>query len=135
MYIQLAITKKNKYLVNSREGGGNSPALDRFVTSIENPSVYCVVFVKMCCLMFYREPCLTQASLAEQYLMDLYSRYWSRPCRGREVHRPGVERRTVCGVRLGKKSRVAGGSSRCTEYTPHRYTICDWKHSVGYCMF
>nr|XP_022307835.1 uncharacterized protein LOC111113835 [Crassostrea virginica] len=25
--------------------------------------------------------------------------------------------------------------SRCTEYTPHRYTICDGQQSVGYCMF
>ena len=65
MYIQLTFTKKNKYLVNSRGEGGNSPALDRFVTSIENPSVYCEVFVKICCLMFYREPCITQVSLAE----------------------------------------------------------------------
>ena len=131
MYIQLTFTKKkkHKYLVNSREGGGNSPALDRFMTSIENPSVYCVVF---CCLMFYREPCITQASLAEQYLQVSY---WSRPCRGRAVHRPGVGGRTVCGVRQRTNSRVGGGSRSCTEYTPHRYTVCDRQRSVGYCMF
>ena len=64
MYVQLTFTK-NKYLVNSRGERANSPALDRFVTSIENPSVYRVVYVKMCCLMFYREPCITQASMAE----------------------------------------------------------------------
>ena len=64
MYIQLTFTK-NKYLVNSSGERCNSPALDRFVTSIENPSVYCVVFVKMCCLMFYREPRLTSARGAE----------------------------------------------------------------------
>ena len=64
MYIQSTFTK-NKYLVNSRRERSNSPALHRFVTCIENPSDYCVVFIKMCCLMFYREPCITQVSLAE----------------------------------------------------------------------
>ena len=132
MYIQLTFTKKTKYLVNLREERHNSPALDRFVTSIENPSVYCVVFVKICCLMFYREPRSKQARVAEQYLQVLY---WSRPCRGRAVHWPGMGRRTVCGVIRGQNGRVAGGSSRCTEYTPHRYTICEGKQSLGYCMF
>ena len=41
--------KKKKYLVNSRGERNNSPALDRFVTSIEKPSVTCAVFVKICC--------------------------------------------------------------------------------------
>ena len=131
MCIQLTFTK-NKYLVNSRWERSNSPALDRFVTSIENPSDYCVVFIKMCCLMFYREPCITQTSLAEQYLEVLYS----RPCRGREVHRSKLGRRTVCSVkRRTNNSRVAGGSRRCTEYTPHCYTVYDRQQTVGYCMF
>ena len=94
------------------------------------------MFVKVYHLMFYREPRLTQACVAKY---NLWVFCWrpccSRACCGRSVHRSGVERRTVCGVKQGtNNSRVAGGSWRCSEYTPHRYTLYDGKHSVGYCM-
>ena len=80
--------------------------------------------------MFYREPCISQARVAEQYRPVFYS----RPRRGRAVHGPGVGRRTVCGVKRGTNGRVAGGFRRCTEYTLHRYTVYDGKQSVGYVL-
>ena len=119
--------------INLRGGGGNSPALDRLVTSIENPSDYCVVFVNVYYLMFYREPRLTQARVAETSRVVWL--WWSRECRGRTVLRSGYVERTVCDVKRESNSRVAGGSWRCTEHTPNRYTICDRQQSVGYCMF
>ena len=80
--------------------------------------------------MFYREPRLTSACVAEQYRV-----VWSRPCRGRAVHRSKVGRRTVCGVSLwSNNSRVAGGSRRSKEHPPRVSTVYDRQQSVGYCI-
>ena len=84
-------------------------------------------------IVYSREPRLTPARLAEEYLEVLY---WSRPCCGPTVHRPKWGVRTVCDVILGtKNSRVAGGSRRSKENPPRVHLFCDGQQSVGHCIF
>ena len=126
-YMQVTFTKTNSPKIG--EGGGGYPALDRPVTS-KNTFPITLVFVKVYCLMFHRKHRLTSAGVAEQYHWVLY---WSRACCERRVQKSDLGRRTVCGVKIrSNNSRVAGGSRRCAEYTPRRYTIYDGQQSVGY---